>query len=197
MGNNLSVLTMPQALETAAPEIVESYRDFEPPPNFRRTIEILLKYVSPKYLVGLKTIVLTNRVGLTRDQRKRKIWSRNRKIQLTDAHGSYWAASKSSQAAVWLYVDNICAAESPWWRSVPILRYMKPSDVLYHEIGHHISKVHRPEHAERESVAEDWSRKLWGRFIRKHYWYLYPVLYIFVRLLSPLVKWMKWDKVRA
>ena len=188
---------MPEALETTAPDIVESYRDFVPPPNFRQTIEILLKYVPPQYLVGLKTIVLVNRVGLTRDQRKRKVWSRNRKVQLTDAFGSYYAASKSSQAAVWLYVDNICDAESPWWRKVPILRYMRPSDVLYHEIGHHISKVHRPEHSERENVAEDWSRKLWARFVRKHYWYLFPVLYVLARLLSPLVKLAKLNRPKV
>lgn len=188
---------MPQASEPAGPNIVESYRDFDPPPDFCQTIETLLKYVPSKYLVGLETIVLTNREGLTRDQRRQKVWSRNRKIRLADALGSYTAASKSSQAAVWLYVDNICAAESSWWRKVPILRYMRPSDVLYHEIGHHIHKAHRPEHTEREDVAEDWGRKLWGRFMRKHYWYLFPVLYVLARLLSPLVKLAKLNKDRT
>ena len=188
---------MPQASEPAGPNIVESYRDFEPPPNFCQTIETLLKYVPPKYLVGLETIVLTNREGLTRDQRRQKVWSRNRKIRLADALGSYSAASKSSQATVWLYVDNICAAESSWWRKVPLLRYMRPSDVLYHEIGHHIHKAHRPEYTEREDVAEDWGRKLWGRFLRKHYWYLFPVLYVLARLLSPLVKLAKLNKDRT
>lgn len=188
---------MPQASQPAGPNIVESYRDFEAPPNFCQTIETLLKYVPAKYLVGLETIVLTNREGLTRDQRRQKVWSRNRKIRLADALGSYSAASKSSQASVWLYVDNICSAESSWWRKFPILRYLRPSEVLYHEIGHHIHKFHRPEHTEREDVAEDWSRKLRGRFIRKHYWYLFPVLYAFARLLSPLVKLAKRNKART
>jgi hypothetical protein len=182
---------MPQTQDATFPDIVESYRDFEPPPNFRQTIEILVRYVPSKYLVCLKTIILTNREGLTRDQRKRKVWSRNRKVQLTDAFGSYYPASKSSQAAVWLYVDKICSAESSWWRKVPLLRFMRPSDVLYHEIGHHISKVHKPEHSDRETVAEDWGRKLWGRFIRKHYWYLFPLLYALALLLSPLAKLAK------
>lgn len=69
-----------------------------------------------------------------------------------------------------------------------MLRFMRPSDVLYHEIGHHISKVHRPEHASRENVAENWSRKLWRRFIRQRYWYLFPLLYASAILLSPLVR---------
>jgi hypothetical protein len=182
---------MPQTQDTTVPDIVESYKDFEPPPNFRQTVEILMRYVPHKYLVGLKTIVLTNREGLTSDQRKRKVRSRTREVQLTDAFGSYYPASKSSQAAVWLYVDNICGAESSWWRKVPLLRFMRPSDVLYHEIGHHISKVHKPEHSNRENVAEDWSRKLWGRFTRMHYWYLFPLLYALALPLSLLAKLAK------
>jgi hypothetical protein len=58
-------------LEPNAPTIVESFRDFEPPSNFRRDVETLLRYVPPKYLVGLSTIVLTNCAALTRDKRKR------------------------------------------------------------------------------------------------------------------------------
>jgi len=83
---------------------VESYRDFEPPSEFRRAVETLLSYVPPKYLVGLKTIVLTNRAGLTRNKRKQKVWSRNRKVLLADSLGSYSRAWKSSPATVWLYV---------------------------------------------------------------------------------------------
>jgi hypothetical protein len=36
------------------------------------------------------------------------------------------------------------------------------SDVLYHEIGHHIHAEHKPVHEEKENVADDWSHKLWG-----------------------------------
>jgi hypothetical protein len=60
------------AIEPNAPTIVESFRDFEPPSNFRRDVETLLRYVPPKYLVGLSTIVLTNCAALTRDKRKQK-----------------------------------------------------------------------------------------------------------------------------
>jgi hypothetical protein len=188
---------MPQAESSTFPDVVESYRDFVPPPNFRRRVENLLKCVPAKYLVGLKTILLTNHAGLTRDLRKRKIWSRGQKKPLTDAWGSYWAASRASEAAVWLYVDNISAGEPSWWRWFPVLCYMKTSDVLYHEIGHHISKVHRPEHADRENVAEDWSRKLWSQFVRKHYWYLFPLLYVTALLLSPIAKLAKSHKRKA
>jgi len=186
------VATIPAESEHNVPNIVESYRDFEPRSNFRHDVETLLRYVPPKYLVGLKTIVLTNRAGLTRDKRKQKVWSRNRKVRLAESLGSYSRAWKSSPATVWLYVDNIAEAEATWWNRVPLLRYMMPAEVLYHEIGHHIHAVHRPIHEGRETVAEDWSHKLWGRFCRKHYWYLFPFLYVFALLTSPIVR--RWKR---
>jgi len=188
------VATIPVELESNLPKIVESYRDFEPRSNFRNDVETLLRYVPPKYLVGLNSIVLTNRAGLTRDKRKQKVWSRNRKVRLAESLGSYSRAWKSSPATVWLYVDNIMGAEATWWNRVPLLRYMMPGEVLYHEIGHHIHVVHRPIHEGRENVAEDWSRKLWGRFCRKHYWYLFPFLYVFARLASPIVR--RWKRMK-
>jgi hypothetical protein len=159
------------------PEIVENYRDFEPPANFRMLLEDLLDGVPAKYLVGLKTIVLANQSALTRNQRRQKTWSRNRKIRLAEARGCYYRATRSSPATVWLYVDNILRSEKPWFRRLPILRYYEPGTVLYHEIGHHIHAVHRPVFEGKENVAEDWSKKLFGRFCRLRYWYLRPLAY--------------------
>ena len=107
--------TIPLELEPNAPTIVESFREFEPPSNFRRDVETLLRYVPLKYLVGLSTIVLTNCAALTRDKRRQKVWSRNRKVRLAEAAGSYSRAWKSSPATIWMYVDNIGKAESTWW----------------------------------------------------------------------------------
>lgn len=160
--------------ESVRPTIVESYRDFQPPTGFRETVETLLRYVPANYLIGLKTIVLTNQAGLTSKKRKQRMWSRNRKARLSECLGSYSHASKSSPATVWLYVDNIVESGVAWWNRAPVLRYIVAGQVLYHEIGHHIHTVHRPVHEEKESVAEDWSGKLTRRFYSKHYWYLYP-----------------------
>jgi hypothetical protein len=161
----------------ARPKIVENYRDFEPPANFKMLLEDLLDGVPPKYLVGLRTIVLTNQCALTRNQRRQKTWSRNRKIRLAEARGAYFRATRSSSASVWLYVDNILRSEKPWFRRLPILRYYEPGTVLYHEIGHHIHAVHKPVFEEKENIAEDWSKKLFGRFCRLRYWYLRPLAY--------------------
>jgi hypothetical protein len=186
-----SVATTPQDSGTTGPTIVESYRDFEPPVNFRQSVETLLRYVPPKYLVGLETIVLTNRASLNRDVRKQKVWSRNRKVRLAESLGSYSRSWKSSPAAVWLYVDNIVEAGATWFKWFPVLRYAMPAEVLYHEIGHHIHTVHRPLHEGRENVADDWRRKLWANVCRRHYWYLYPLLYVLARIASLIVKRLK------
>jgi hypothetical protein len=168
--------------DSGLPEIVEAYRDFDPPANFKQVVETLLAYVPPKYLVGLKTIILTNSSALSRDQRRQKTWSRNRKVRLSECRGSYSRATKSSPATVWLYVDNMVRGWPGWMTRPPLLRYMVPSDTLYHEIGHHIHTVHKPIHEEREDVAVEWSRKLWSHFLRKRYWYLMPILYPLAKL---------------
>lgn len=160
------------------PEIVENYKDFEPPATFDKMLEELLDAVPPKYFVGLRTIVLANQSALTRDQRRQKIWSRNRKVRLAEARGCYYRATGSSPATVWLYVDNILRSEPPWFRRTPILRYEALGTVLYHEIGHHIHAVHVRVYEGKEDVAEDWSGKLFGRFLRLRYWYLRPVFYL-------------------
>jgi hypothetical protein len=162
-------MTAEMQMESGLPELVEAYRDFVPPANFKQVVETLLAYVPPKYLAGLKTIILTNSSALSRDQRRQKTWSRNHKVRLSECRGSYSRATKSSSAAVWLYVDSIVRGWPGWMTRPPLLRYMVPLDTLYHEIGHHIHTVHKPIHEEREDVAVEWSRKLWSHFLRKRY----------------------------
>jgi len=185
----LSYMTAEMRADPRLPELVESYRDFEPPANFKQVVETLLAYVPPKYLVGLKKIILTNSSALSRDQRKQKTWSRNHKVRLSECRGSYFRATKSSSATVWLYVDNIVRHEPAWIARVPLLRYMEPSNVLYHEIGHHIHAEHKPVYEGKENVAEDWSGKLSGRFYRQHYWYLMPLFYP-IWFLNKAYRWI-------
>ena len=152
---------------SAGPTIVEWYGDFEPPEDFRQTVETLLKYVPTQYLVNLKTIILTNRAALSRDRRRKKTWGRNRKTRVAEALGSYSRPGRSSPASVWLYVDNI--ADSSWWNRGRLIRYLGVSEILYHEIGHHIHSVHKPIYDGRENVAEDWARQLREDFFREYF----------------------------
>jgi hypothetical protein len=77
---------------------------------------------------------------------------------------------------------------------MPLFRWFSIGEVLYHEIGHHIHAEHRPVHDGKENVAEDWSRKLWRQFVRSHYWYLTPVLYVLALSLKPIARRYKRKK---
>jgi hypothetical protein len=164
------------------PEIIESFRDFEPPAKFRGIVVDLIKYVPQEFLVGLQSITLTNRFALGRNQKRQKIWSQNRKILLADALGYYTAETRSSQASIVLHVDNITGMWGAWLFRLPLFQYVPTADVLYHEIGHHIHAAHRPVYKGKEDVAEHWRRKLWSRFLRQRYWYLFPALYVVAKI---------------
>jgi hypothetical protein len=175
--------------ESKLPEIVESYRAFEPPRIVRTLVEDLLRAVPSKYLGGLKTIVLTNQAGLSREQRRKRTSGR-KQGRLAEALGVYNPATRSSPAIVTLHVDNILDCMPSWGLKAPLLRYLWLSQTLYHEIGHHIHAVHKPVYEGKENVAEDWSRKLSGRFLRTHYWYLLPVL-LPISYVVRLFKWIR------
>jgi len=102
------VATIPQISESMCPSIVEAYRDFEPPTNFKQTIETLLRYAPSRYLLGLKTIGLTNQAGLTSKRRKQRMWSRGRKVRVAECLGSYQHASNSSpqSGSMWIILSN-------------------------------------------------------------------------------------------
>src|SRR5258708_1471683 len=148
-------MTTKEAPQRVRPEIIENYKNFEPPAKFRISLEELLDAAPEKYLVGLDAIVLTNQTALTRDERRRKTWSRNRKIRLADARGWYQRGTRISPANICLYVDNIMRSEQPGVRRIPILRYEALGTVLFHEIGHHIHAAHKPVFKGKENVAED------------------------------------------
>jgi hypothetical protein len=62
------------------------------------------------------------------------------------------------------------------WLRLVIVRDIELSEVLYHEIGHHIHRVHKPLYEGKEDVADKWSRKLSSKFIRDRDWYLFPLV---------------------
>jgi hypothetical protein len=64
-----------------SPTIVEAYRDYSPPPTFKALVQDLLKAVPPRYLVGLKAIILTNQAAGTRHQKRQKVWEQKSKNQ--------------------------------------------------------------------------------------------------------------------
>jgi len=135
-----------------------------------------LRTVPDKYLKGLNCIVLTNEAGLSRKDRVGRVWSRKRKFDKSRVIGRYHRGSRNSLPYIELRVDKIISGLKGVPVHIPFLRDLVFGHVLFHEVGHHIHHTIRPEHTEKEDVADTWAGKLGANFIRKRYWYALPVL---------------------
>lgn len=161
-------------------EIIESYKDYEPPIDAKAVTRKLIENIPQKYLLGLGQIVITNQSGLPRRELRKKVTSRKRKLSMDRIRGFYHYRTASSPAWIEIFLDQIVTLELGFYQKIPFLREQAFSGVLYHEIGHHIHTVHHPEYRECEDIAEEWKAKLWRQYVKKKYWYLLPLL----RLLS-------------
>lgn len=166
--------------DTAGIDVREAYKDYLPAVNAARIVSQLLCIVPEKYLRGLDCVVLTNEASLSRKDRIGRVWSRRRKYDKSRIRGRYHFATRSSAAYIELRVDKILL-------SLPVFRDIVFGHVLYHEIGHHIHETIRPEHREKEDVANNWAGKINARFIRHKYWYFLP----FLVPASKIYIWMK------
>jgi len=98
--------------------VIEAYRDYAPPFNVAKTVRMLLGYVPAKYLAGLKTVVLMNKGAMSHDKRRRKLWSRGRKISMDRVLGTYHQAWKGDPAWIEIHVGRIISTlpgKSPKW----------------------------------------------------------------------------------
>ena len=148
-------------------EIIESYKDYSPPINALAVTQVLLRYVPEKCVRGLNAVVLTNASKFSRKRRRGTTKSRKRKVRVREAGGVYHPKTKTERAWIEIFVDNFTVYESRFIRLVPFFRATAFADVLYHEIGHHIHYTVRPEHREREDVADYWGARLTAHFIRQ------------------------------
>jgi hypothetical protein len=162
-----------EAEEHARVSVVEQYRNYAPPPDAALRVRRLLRYVPDEYLAGLKAVVLTNSAS-SREMRRGRTWTRGHKVSLAECGGFY------REQQVTLLIDNL-------WRRAPASGLLRSfcieqalAEVLYHEIGHHIHYCGHPTHREREDVADEWGKRLLGRYLRRRFWYL--------RCLKPLAR---------
>ena len=137
-----------------------------------------------KYLNGLDCILLTNEVALPRRDRVGKVRSRKRKFDKSRVLGRYHGRSRSSLPYIELRVDKIVRGWSAVRFRIPFVRELMFGHVLFHEVGHHIHHTIRPEHTEKEDVADKWAGKLNANFIRKKYWYAVPFLVLASRIYN-------------
>jgi hypothetical protein len=153
------------------------YRDYTPPFNVSAIVHQLLLTVPDTYLTGLDCIVLTNDAGLSRRDRVGKVWSRGRKYNKSRVLGRYHGGRRNHLSYIELRVDKIVSGLSRTVLRIPLLRDFAFGKVLFHELGHHIHRTIRPEHTEKEDVADSWAGKLNANFVRKKYWYAFPILF--------------------
>jgi len=121
----------------------------------------MLASVPPKYLIGLKRVVLTNSSGLPRKRRRDVTKSRGRKVKIAEARGLYHPKWNNEPAWIEIFVDNTLRSwEASGWLKHVFSAAGEIGDVLFHEIGHHIHFTARPEYREKEDVADIWRVRL-------------------------------------
>ncbi len=166
----------------------ESYRDRPPCFDAAGAAQRLLSGIPPKYLIGLKTVVLTDAAGLSLRERRRKTQYRSRRIRIGECRGLYHHGSRNEPAWIEIFVDNTTQYFLQAPLKIPLLADIVLGEVLFHEIGHHIHTTQSPEFRETEDVAEDWKKRLDRLYFRKVYWYLLPIVYLFY----PVIKLRRW-----
>jgi hypothetical protein len=178
----------PSKLAAARPRVVASFSDYAPPFDVSSLVERMLGFVPPRYLLGLRDVVLTNKIGLSRARRRSVTKSRGRKVKILQARGLYHPAWKGERAWIEIFVDSTFAGyEKGLWRWLLLFGYFQENElggVLFHEIGHHIDATLRPEYREKEDIADDWSKKLMREWLRKER----PLLRRILRLFMPLLR---------
>jgi hypothetical protein len=175
-------------IAAARPRVVVSFSDYSPPFDVASLVERMLGFVPPRYLLGLREVVLTNKIGLSRARRRSVTKSRGKKVKILQARGLYHPAWKGKQAWIEIFVDSTLSVyEKGLWRWLLHFGYFQENEiggVLFHEIGHHIDAAHRPEFREKEDIADDWSKKLSREWFRKKR----PLLRRILRLFMPLLR---------
>ncbi len=166
--------------------IRKAYKDYEPPFDVVATVNRLLNGVPPKRLAGLKTVVVSSSLNLSKKVRKAKAKARGRSYELGKRRGSYHQKWRNEPAWIELLVDNILRH---WQRSLfhfTLFRDLAVAETLFHEIGHHIHDTQAPEYKEKEDVADKWERRLTRHYCRRRYWYLIPFFLLLRFILKPL-----------
>ena len=163
--------------------VQEFYHNYVPPPYIRRSVEMLVDRLPEKHVLGLETVVLTNRAALSSDERRRKTWFRRRIVPLVQSCGWYERSWMGKPASIRLMIDNIVLQIPRWIQRLPIIPTLILATILYHEVGHHIHATSQPEHREREEVADRWGTWLTRQLLVSRYWYIA----LPVRILAPLI----------
>jgi hypothetical protein len=173
------------AATSQRPKVITDFHGYEPPFDVAPIVERMLASVPSKYLVGLSKVVLTNSSGLSRKIRRSVTKSRKRKVRIVKACGLYYQEWNNKPAWIQIFVDNTLKGwENGFWLRIPLLRESQLGGVLFHEIGHHIHYTTRPEHREKEDVADVWKVRLEKNYQRVRH----PILRAVLTFLKPVTR---------
>lgn len=162
---------------TVLPSIITAFSEYEPPCDVVALSQRIIESVPKEYLHGLTQVVLTSTGNLARDRRRSVTKSRGRKVRIKEARGLYHPASHQRGAWIEVFVDNVLDRRGQGWdgwrgrwlQRSNWFRETELSDVLFHEIGHHIHFTVRPEYREKEDVADVWKVRLQRNYIRQRH----------------------------
>jgi hypothetical protein len=137
-----------------------------------KSVERLLHGIPKQYTIGLSRVILRDSANLTRHEKMKRKLAGPEKVLL----GCYHKQWRGEGAFIELFVDKIMDQSTS-----PLLRFsfwldLLISDVLYHELGHHIHRTLRPERKNPESTANHWRRTLRHLYFRRRYRLIIPVI---------------------
>lgn len=155
------------------PAIMDHRTGHRPRTDLVAAVDRLLSHLPPGYFARLGHVALRDAGGLSRQERLRR-----KKVAPGMAlKGTYSAPTGRDPARIDLFVDSMLGNLSPLWLRVPPVRDFLVGGTLYHELGHHLHQVVRPEHRDREVVADEWGQRLLREYFRQKYWYLIPFVW--------------------
>ncbi len=182
----------PASASSQRPAIVASFSGYTPPFDPVPIVERMVASVPPKYLIGLKEIVLTNLSGLSRKRRRSVTKARKRKVRIVEAAGLYHPAWQGNRAWIEIFIDNnLRGVENRWWLKINFVRESVLAGVVFHEIGHHIHATARPEYRDKEDVADTWKSKLNRQYFRSRHPWIRAFLYPLRPLLRIITRFLK------
>jgi hypothetical protein len=156
--------------QSRSPKVIVSFSGYKPPFDPVPIVRRMLDSVPKHYLAGLGEVVPSNAGGLSSKRRNISVKSRKRRVGLSTAIGLYHPPSRGNSAWIEIFVDNALRGwEEGWWLRVALVREGRLSDVLFHEIGHHIHRTVRPERREKEDVADVWKVRLQRNYNRQRF----------------------------
>ena len=163
--------------------VQEAYRSYAPPKWVRPAVERLLAAVPAAHLSGVQAIVLTDAASMDGGRTQRV---KGRKSDLRACRGFYHPKQTGSAASIHIVVDNVLASwAAPRLLVFNLVRDNLLSEVLFHEIGHHLDVTIGAAAPGGEAAAEDWARRLSRSYFQRRYWWFRPI----ARVLRPLVAW--------